>query len=84
MRNNDTVAKTPSGSKKDLIERLGNEMVIYLDTGGQRIIFKEDAHYKTETDAKMEIMVDLDRLHIFDTKDELNITLGNGELPDHE
>ncbi|MFH1761024.1 MAG: glycerol-3-phosphate ABC transporter ATP-binding protein, partial [bacterium] len=66
---------SPITGKVEVIERLGNEMVVYLRAGKQIVIFKEDAHYKTETDTKMEVLLDLERLHIFDKKNEINLTL---------
>jgi multiple sugar transport system ATP-binding protein len=59
----------------EVIERLGNEMVVYLKVGDQIIIFKENAHYKAETDAKKEVMINLERIHIFDKDSEMNLTL---------
>lgn len=59
----------------EVIERLGNEILIYLSVAGQKIILKEDAHCKAEIGEKINISFNLDSIHVFDKKTESNLTL---------
>ncbi len=57
----------------EVIERLGNEILLYLSVAGQKIILKEDSHCKAEVGEKINVTCNMDMLHIFDKKTEENI-----------
>jgi multiple sugar transport system ATP-binding protein len=59
----------------EVIERLGNEILIYLSVAGQKIILKEDAHCKAEIGEKINVSFNMNMAHIFDKKSEANFTL---------
>jgi multiple sugar transport system ATP-binding protein len=59
----------------EVIERLGNEILIYLSVAGQKITLKEDAHCKAEIGEKINISFSMNSVHIFDKKTEANHTL---------
>jgi multiple sugar transport system ATP-binding protein len=56
----------------EVIERLGNEILLYLTLSGQRLILKEDAHCKAEVGEKINCSLNLDLIHIFDKETEEN------------
>jgi len=68
--NEDTELK----GKVDVVERLGNEILVFLNFGKQTLIFKEEAHYKAEMLATVEVGMDLDKIHIFDKDTQKNLT----------
>ncbi|OGS34042.1 MAG: glycerol-3-phosphate ABC transporter ATP-binding protein [Elusimicrobia bacterium RIFOXYB2_FULL_49_7] len=59
----------------EVIERLGNEILLYLSTSGQKLILKEDAHCAAEVGQKINVAFKMDMIHIFDRKTESNLTL---------
>jgi multiple sugar transport system ATP-binding protein len=59
----------------EVIERLGNEILIYLSVAGQKLIMKEDAHCKAEIGEKINITFNMDMIHLFDKKTEENVVV---------
>jgi multiple sugar transport system ATP-binding protein len=59
----------------EVIERLGNEILIYLSVAGQKLILKEDAHCKAEIGEKINITFNMELIHLFDKKTEENVVV---------
>jgi multiple sugar transport system ATP-binding protein len=57
----------------EVIERLGNEILLYLSVAGQKVILKEDSHCKAEVGEKINVTCNLDLMHVFDKKTEENV-----------
>ena len=67
-------ATAPLELTVDLVETLGDEVVIYGSQGEDRIAFKMDPHDPPRFGGKVQVLVELDRLHLFDAETELRIT----------
>ena len=59
----------------EVIERLGNEILIYLSIDGQKLILKEDAHCKAEVGEKINITFNLPQMHLFHKETEENLVV---------
>ena len=60
--------------KIDVVEPLGDEMIIYLSTKKQSMLSKLQAHRMVRPGEEMEVVVDLEKVHLFDEREE-NMTL---------
>lgn len=58
----------------DMVETLGDEVVVHGSTGDDQISFKMDPHQPPGFGDKVKANVEIDRLHLFDEKTELRIT----------
>jgi multiple sugar transport system ATP-binding protein len=59
----------------EVIERLGNEILLYLSMAGQKLVLKEDSHCQAEVGEKINVSFNLDLLHIFDKATEENLVV---------
>ena len=50
----------------DLVETLGDEVVVHGRRGADEIAFKMDPHHPPAFDGKVSVVVELDRIHLFD------------------
>ena len=57
----------------DLVETLGDEVVVHGRQGEDQISFKMDPHEPPEMGGKVAALVQVDRLHLFDAETELRI-----------
>lgn len=57
----------------DVIEQMGNEMIIYLEDGGKTFIARTDPRTKARIGGRMGAVVDMDNMHIFDVDTELSL-----------
>ncbi|MCJ7813924.1 MAG: TOBE domain-containing protein, partial [Candidatus Atribacteria bacterium] len=55
-------------TKAEVIEPLGAEIFIYLTCGKHSIIGKMDSRTQIEVDQNMEVVLDMEKTHIFDPK----------------
>ena len=62
-------------AKVHVVEPLGDEMIVYVNPGKADLICKIDSHHKIVVGQELEFMVDLDRIHIFDSVSGKNISL---------
>ncbi|HUS58524.1 MAG TPA: sn-glycerol-3-phosphate ABC transporter ATP-binding protein UgpC [Planctomycetota bacterium] len=62
-------------AKVNVVEPLGDEMIVYISTPTTDMICKVDSHHRIEVGQELEFMVDLDRIHIFDSASGKNISL---------
>jgi multiple sugar transport system ATP-binding protein len=51
----------------DVSETLGNEMIFHVDTGGLRLVVREDPDVRGSHGDKVRLSIDLDRIHLFDS-----------------
>ena len=58
----------------DVIEKLGDEQLVYCSTENANFVIKADAHRPVEVEQRINVVVDLDRSHIFAGENEENIT----------
>jgi multiple sugar transport system ATP-binding protein len=66
---------TVLGVKVNVVEPLGDEMLLYLSTPSHDLIGKVDAHQKAQVGQDMQIAVDVARSHVFDSETGENLTV---------
>jgi multiple sugar transport system ATP-binding protein len=54
----------------DVVEQMGNEKIIYLEQGGKTFIARIDPRTTAGVGRKMDMVIDMDRMHLFDGKTE--------------
>jgi multiple sugar transport system ATP-binding protein len=59
----------------NVVEPLGNEMIIYFSTKKNEFIGKFDAHHKIEMGQEINLACDMDKIHLFDSVSGENIAL---------
>ncbi len=57
----------------DVIEQMGNEMIIYLEEGGKTFIARTDPRTSARIGGRMGVAVNMDNLHLFDVDTELSL-----------
>ena len=67
----DSVLRT----KVNVVEPLGDEMIVYLATGSHDLIGKIDPHHSVAVDQELEVVLDLEKAHLFDIAAGDNISL---------
>ncbi len=60
-------------SNVEVVEQMGNEMIIYLEEGGKNFIARTDPRTKARVGARMGIVFNLDNMHLFDRNTELSL-----------
>lgn len=53
-------------AKVEVVEPMGAEVFIYLNTGNNPFIARVDAHDKTGVDQELKILLDMKKAHFFD------------------
>src|SRR5437588_1664557 len=66
-------ATAPLELTADLVETLGDEVVIHGSQGEDQIAFKMDPHNPPEFGGKVSALVEVDRIHLFDAETEQRI-----------
>ncbi len=66
---------TPSGlsANVEVIEQMGNEMIIYLEEGGKSFIARTDPRTDARVGGRLDVVVNLDNMHIFDRETEISL-----------
>ncbi len=59
----------------NVVEPLGDEMLLYLSVGPHDIVAKVDAHEKARVGESLRIRVDVARCHVFDAESGENLTV---------
>jgi len=54
----------------EVVEPLGDEIILYLRTGKQPMVSKMQAHHMPRPGEDIQIVVDLDKIHFFDEQEE--------------
>jgi multiple sugar transport system ATP-binding protein len=57
----------------DVIEQMGNEMIIYLERGGKTFIARTDPRTNARIGGKMGLVFNVDNMHLFDSDTELSL-----------
>jgi multiple sugar transport system ATP-binding protein len=68
-----TGATAPLELTVDLVETLGDEVVVHGSRGDEQIAFKMDPHNPPEFGGKVAALVEVDRMHLFDAETEKRI-----------
>jgi len=57
----------------DIAEPLGDEVVVHAKAGDDAMVFKQDPHRPAAIGSKLEVRLELDRLHLFDAESQRRI-----------
>lgn len=60
-------------SNVEVIEQMGNEMIIYLETGGKNFIARTDPRTDAQVGGQLGVTINLDNMHIFDKDTEISL-----------
>ena len=63
----------------NVIEPLGHEKTVYLTVAGHELLATVDVHHRVGRGSQVELVLDLERVHVFDQKDGSNVTLEEGK-----
>ncbi|HUU68845.1 MAG TPA: sn-glycerol-3-phosphate ABC transporter ATP-binding protein UgpC [Planctomycetota bacterium] len=74
-RSADAIPGSTFKARVNVVEPLGDEMIVYVNPGKSDLICKIDSRHRIEVGQELEFMVDLDRIHIFDAVSGKNISL---------
>jgi multiple sugar transport system ATP-binding protein len=58
----------------EVVEQMGNEMILYLEEGGKNFIARTDPRTRARVGARLGIVLNLDNLHVFDRQSELSLS----------
>ena len=57
------------------MEPLGDEMILYLQSGAHQFIGKVDSHHKVKVNDEIQVVVNLDKIHLFEPGSGKNVSL---------
>jgi len=57
----------------DVVEQMGNEMVVYLETEGKTFISRMDPRTQARVGNRMGVTFNMENVHVFDTNTELSL-----------
>ena len=57
----------------EVVEPLGHEVLVHGKVGGEMLVAKADPHRTPEMGQPLDLIVELDRLHLFDPETELRL-----------
>jgi multiple sugar transport system ATP-binding protein len=57
----------------EVIEQMGNEMIIHLENNGRNFIARTDPRTKAQVGGNLDVTFNLDNMHIFDRNTELSL-----------
>lgn len=61
----------------ELVETLGDELIVHGRTGDSLLVFKLDPHHPPDIGAKIAVHFDLEAVHLFDAETEALIANGS-------
>jgi multiple sugar transport system ATP-binding protein len=57
----------------DVVEQMGNEMILYLEEGGKSFIARTDPRTSARVGGRMGLAISMENMHIFDADTELSL-----------
>lgn len=57
----------------DVVEQMGNEMIVYLEEGGKNFIARTDPRTTARIGGRMGIVFNMDNMHVFDADTQLSL-----------
>lgn len=67
------ITPSPLEANVDVIEQMGNEMIIYLEEGGKNFIARTDPRTQARIGGRLGVVMNIDNMHIFDVNTELSL-----------
>lgn len=58
----------------DVVEQMGNEMIVYLEDGGKSFLARTDPRTKARVGGRMSVVLNLDNMHLFDADNQLSLS----------
>ncbi|MBC8099712.1 MAG: sn-glycerol-3-phosphate ABC transporter ATP-binding protein UgpC [Armatimonadetes bacterium] len=57
----------------DVVEQMGNEMILYLEEGGKNFIARTDPRTSARIGGRMGIVINMENMHLFDADTQLSL-----------
>jgi multiple sugar transport system ATP-binding protein len=57
----------------DVVEQMGNEIILYLEDGGKTFIARTDPRTRARVGGRLGVAIDVDNLHVFDADTNLSL-----------
>lgn len=57
----------------DVVEQMGNEIILYLEQGGSNFIARTDPRTRARVGGRIGMVIDVDNMHLFDSDTELSL-----------
>lgn len=67
------ITPAPLEATVEVIEQMGNEMIIYLEEGGKNFIARTDPRTNAHVGGRLGVTLNLDNMHIFDRDTEVSL-----------
>lgn len=67
------ITPAPFEANVEVVEQMGNEMIIYLEEGGKNFIARTDPRTNARVGGRLNIVMNLDNMHLFDRQTELSL-----------
>lgn len=64
----------PLEATTDVIEQMGNEMIVYFEEQGKQFIGRLDPRTQARVGGRMNVVINVDNIHLFDTDTEESLT----------
>lgn len=64
----------PLEANVDVIEQMGNEMIVYFEEGGKTFIGRLDPRTQARIGGRMNVVINLDNIHLFDAVTEQSLS----------
>ena len=64
----------PIEVRVDLVEPLGNEVIVHSRLGESSLVFRMPPHHSPETGSTLTVNVELEALHLFDAETEQRLS----------
>ena len=68
-----SINPVPIEANVDVIEQMGNEMIVYFEEGGKNFIGRLDPRTQARVGSRMSVVVNIDNIHIFDVDTEQSV-----------
>jgi multiple sugar transport system ATP-binding protein len=64
----------------DVVEQMGNEIILYLEEGGKTIISRTDPRTQARVGQRLTAVLNMDNVHIFDADTELSLSYEHKQM----
>lgn len=68
------ITPAPLEANVDVIEQMGNEMILYLEEGGKTFIARVDPRTEARIGGRLRLMLNIDNMHLFDADTEVSLS----------
>jgi len=68
-----SINPVPIEATVDVIEQMGNEMIVYFEEGGKTFIGRLDPRTKARVGGRINVVINIDNVHVFDPDTELSL-----------